>query len=67
MKIIRKWFHCACIVIAIFSFVTFSVSLPTDVLGDSLSRIHFSPWGRNESVTNEPQRTSAGRLIFSVF
>ena len=25
-----------------------------------LSRIHF--WGRNECVTNEPQRTSAGRL-----
>ena len=22
----------------------------------------FSPWGRNECVTNEPQRTSAGRL-----
>ena len=21
------------------------------------------PWGRNECVTNEPQRTSAGRLI----
>ena len=22
------------------------------------------PWGRNECVTNEPQRTSAGRLRF---
>ena len=32
------------------------------------SRIHFSPrgpWGRNECVTNEPQRTSAGRLHLS--
>ena len=24
----------------------------------------FHPWGRNECVTNEPQRTSAGRLVF---
>ena len=24
------------------------------------------PWGRNECVTNEPQRTSAGRLIKSL-
>ena len=35
--------------------------------GVHLSRIHFSPterpWGRNECVTNEPQRTSAGRLL----
>ena len=23
----------------------------------------YSPWGRNECVTNEPQRTSAGRLV----
>ena len=25
----------------------------------------ISPWGRNECVTNEPQRTSAGRLLKS--
>ena len=35
--------------------------------GVHLSRIHFSPterpWGRNECVTNEPQRMSAGRLL----
>ena len=35
--------------------------------GVRLSHIHFSPtdispWWRNEYVTNEPQRTSAGRL-----
>ena len=24
------------------------------------------PWGRNECVTNEPQRTSAGRLIYLI-
>ena len=32
-------------------------SLPADVLCHA-----FIPWGRNECVTNEPQRTSAGRL-----
>ena len=26
------------------------------------SRIHFSLWGRNECVTNEPHETSAGRI-----
>ena len=42
---------------------------PQTSFGVRLSRIHFSPrdkkwgkWGRNECVTNEPQRTSAGRL-----
>ena len=34
------------------------LSLPADVLWGSWVR----PWGRNECVTNEPQRTSAGRL-----
>ena len=24
------------------------------------------PWGRNECLTNEPQRTSAGRLFFGL-
>ena len=45
MKIIRKWFHCACIVIVIFSFVTFSVSLPADVLWDSFVTQSFLPVG----------------------
>ena len=31
------------------------------------SRIHFSPMERNECVTNEPQRKSAGRLFFAPF
>ena len=36
---------------------------PQTSFGVRLSRIHFSPtWGRNECVTDEPQRTSAGRL-----
>lgn len=56
MKIIRKWFHCACIVIVIFSFVTFSVSLPADVLWDSFVTHSFL----------EPQRTSARRLVIGV-
>ena len=34
------------------------LSLHADVLWGSWVR----PWGRNECVTNEPQRTSAGRL-----
>ena len=34
-------------------------SLPANVLWDSFVT---HPWGRNECVTNEPQRTSAGRL-----
>ena len=47
-------------------------SLPADVLWDSFVTysfppadpfLHFSPLGRNEYVTNEPQRTSAGRLL----
>ena len=46
---------------------------PQTSFGVRLSRIHFSsrPWGRNECVTNEPQRTSAGRLelnlLLSIF
>ena len=41
------------------------VGLPADVFGVRLSRIHLSPtWGRNECVTNEPQRTFAERLHF---
>ena len=43
------------------------VASPQTSFGVRLSRIHFSPtetWGRNECVTNEPQRTSAGRLVF---
>ena len=47
-----------------------SSSLPADVLWGSFVTHSFSlkvplphgPWGRNECVTNEPQRTSAGRL-----
>ena len=38
--------------------------------GVHLSRIHFSPtdrpWGRDECVSNEPQRTSAGRLLLRI-
>ena len=45
----------------------FQLASPQTSFGIRLSRIHFSLWGRNECVTNEPQRTSAGRLIFSVF
>ena len=41
----------------------FFLASPQTSFGVRLSRIHFSPtWGRNECVTNEPQRTSAGRL-----
>ena len=38
-------------------------SLPADVLWGSFvthSFLPYGPWGRNECVTNEPQRTSAG-------
>ena len=41
-------------------------SLPGDVLWGSFvthSFLPHGPWGRNECVTNEPQRTSAGRLM----
>ena len=38
-------------------------SLPTDVLwGLFVTHSFLPPWGRNEYVTSEPQRTSAGRL-----
>ena len=37
----------------------FSLASPQTSFGVRLSRIH-----RNECVTNEPQRTSAGRLLF---
>ena len=38
-------------------------SLPTDVLwGSFITHSFLPPWGKNECVTNEPQRTSAGRL-----
>ena len=40
-------------------------SLPADVLWGSFvthSFLPHGPWGRNECVTNEPQRTSAERL-----
>ena len=36
------------------------IAYPQTSFGVRLSLIHFSP--RNEDVTNEPQRTSAGRL-----
>ena len=42
---------------------THSYSLPADVpWGPFVSHAFLLPWGRNECVTNEPQRTSAGRL-----
>ena len=38
-------------------------SLHADVLwGSFVTHSFLPPWGRNECVTNEPQRTSAGRL-----
>ena len=37
-------------------------SLPANVLWGSFVTHSFLPGGRNECVTNEPQRTSAGRL-----
>ena len=50
---------------SLIAFVSFTagpvfISLPADVLWGSF----VPPWGRNECVTNEPQRTSAGRLCF---
>ena len=43
-------------------FITLLAS-PQTSFGVRSSRNHFSlRWGRNECVTNEPQRTSAGRL-----
>ena len=46
---------------------TTTLASPQISFGVRLSRIHFSPtdrpWGRNEYVTNKPQRTSAGRLL----
>ena len=40
-----------------------SLASPQISFGVRSSRIHFTPtWGRNECVTNEPQRTYAGRL-----
>ena len=48
--------------------VSFILSLPADVLWGSFVThsflLHGRPWGRNECVTNEPQRTSAGRLLY---
>ena len=44
---------------SITAFISFDTSLPADVLWGS-----FVSWGRNECVTNEPQRTSAGRLFW---
>ena len=44
-------------------------SLPADVFWGSFvthSFLPHGPWGRNECVTIEPQRTSAGRLNASV-
>ena len=32
----------------------------SDLTGNDVVDLH---WGRNECVTNEPQRTSAGRLV----
>ena len=46
---------------------TTTLASPQTSFGVRLSRIHFSPtdgpWWGNEYVTNEPQRTSAGRLL----
>ena len=57
-------------------FVVFSkqawwlASLQTS-FGVRSSRIHFSPtdrpWGKNDCVTNEPQRKSSGRLLDDLF
>ena len=48
-----------------------SVASPQTSFGVPLSRIHFSPvevgGGGNECVTNEPQRTSAGRLAYLTY
>ena len=42
-------------------------SLPADVLWGSFVTHSFLPHGRNECVTNEPQGTSAGRLLAMTF
>ena len=45
-------------------------SLPADVLWGSFvthSFLPHGPWGRNECVTNKPQRTSVGRLLQNIF
>ena len=50
------------------SFYCTCLSLPADVLWGSFvthSFLPHGPWGRNECVTNESQRTSAGRLHLS--
>ena len=43
------------------SFVTHSF-LPPRTSAKHSRNLRSCPWGRNECVTNEPQRTSAGRL-----
>ena len=50
------------------SFCCTCLSLPADGLWGSFvthSSLPHGPWSRNECVTNEPQRTSAGRLLLS--
>ena len=50
------------------SFYCTCLSLPADVLWGSFvthSFLPHGPWGRNECVTNESQRKSAGRLHLS--
>ena len=43
-------------------------SLPAVVLWSSFVTHSFlPPWGRNECVTNEPERTSAWRLLLHLF
>ena len=50
----------------VFSEKKYNPSLPADVLWGSFVTHSFLPHGgRNECVTNEPQRTSAGRLVQS--
>ena len=47
----------------------FADSLPADVLWGSFvthSFLPHGPWGRNECVTNEPQRTSAGEASLRI-
>ena len=53
-----------------FFFLVWSsgIASPETSFGVRSSRIHFThlfPWGRNERVTNEPQRTCAGRLALA--
>ena len=48
---------------SLYLLTTATIASTQTSFGVRLLRIHFSPtWGRNECVTNEPQRTSAGRL-----